>query len=272
MIDNRKPDQVKGPDWSPERYSHSSAFQRRIQSIRRRLLPDRVVFLPVLRGPLRGSRIPVNLTKGIRPWLGIQEIEISRYFRKMAPRGGTSFDIGAHYGHYSLLLAKYGSDRVFSLEPDEERLQLLRETLRLNPKLGKTIEAHQIYAGVLAPGRTLDSFIDEDPTKRRPAFVKIDVDGPEFEVLSGAKLMLKNSRPRLIVEIHSYELEVACLSILLEFDYLYRIVNAQTVWPELRPIEVNRWIVAVHRSDPDASLIIRKGRSSVRDPRKDSSP
>ena len=39
-----------------------------------------------------------------------------------------------------------------------------------------------------------------------PDFVKIDVEGAEREVLSGAQEMLKSRRPKLLLSLHSVEL------------------------------------------------------------------
>jgi len=209
-------------------------------------------------GPARGAIIPVNPREGLRAWLGIYEIEIARYLKRLAPRGGTSYDIGAFFGGYSLALAALGGERVFAFEPDPERFNLLAATLRMNPSLSHRIQAHETELGRGDVGQSVDSFVAVDPERRKPSLLKIDVDGPEYDVLSGALQTLKDMQPRLIVEVHSFELEVACLQLIVELGYVYRVVNPQTVLPELRPIEMSRWIIGMHRSDPASDIILRK--------------
>ena len=44
----------------------------------------------------------------------------------------------------------------------------------------------------------------------RPDWIKIDVEGAEFEVLQGLKRTLTQGKPKLVVEIHKQNLEKVC--------------------------------------------------------------
>ena len=80
-----------------------------------------------------------------------------------------------------------------------------------------------------------------------PCFIKMDVDGAEAKILSGATAI--NSLPdiRWLIETHSTEFETMCVFQLERFGFKTKIVK--NAWwrnfvPELRPIAHNRWLVA----------------------------
>ena len=71
----------------------------------------------------------------------------------------------------------------------------------------------QSRSRVRVPVRRLDSMIAEDalPT---PSLVKIDVEGAEVMVLKGALGLLRDSRPKLFIEVHSSALLAECHGLL----------------------------------------------------------
>jgi hypothetical protein len=93
-----------------------------------------------------------------------------------------------------------------------------------------------------APGAdvTLDGYAAEF---QAPGFVKIDVEGGELDVLRGARRVLVDQRPSLIVETHSAELERLCGRFLVEHGYRPLVVKQRSVWKERR-LQNNRWLVA----------------------------
>src|SRR5215831_10961753 len=52
---------------------------------------------------------------------------------------------------------------------------------------------------------SLDDFFFSDGRGEPPNLIKIDVEGGEFQVLSGARRLLSEFRPRILCEIHSRE-------------------------------------------------------------------
>ena len=81
-------------------------------------------------------------------------------------------------------------------------------------------------------------------------FLKIDVDGYEVDVLESAKKTLQEAKPDVLVEVHSKQLEAACIDILKAYGYGVRVIpNAwwRIFVPERRPIEHNRWIFATEK-------------------------
>ena len=66
--------------------------------------------------------------------------------------------------------------------------------------------------------QTLDQLAADLPLPAL-SFVKVDVEGAESKVLLGARDTLEKLRPRLIVELHNPEQDVAVARILRELQY-----------------------------------------------------
>ena len=213
-------------------------------------------------GLARGTRLPA--TQGLRHALGLLELEIASYVRALVEPESVAYDVGASRGYYAVALARRAvRGRVVCFEPDGATFAELQDTLASNPSLAGRIEAVNAALGAVpsgAPGpggegvTTLDAYAAGDPAGG-PDFLKIDVDGPEHEVLTGGQTVIEKRHPRFIIETHGFDIEANCLKFLTERDYGYRVINQRRVWPEHRPIEMNRWVAAVHRSDPAFPLV-----------------
>lgn len=64
--------------------------------------------------------------------------------------------------------------------------------------------------------RTIDSLVEELPP---PDFLKIDVEGHELKVLTGAWQTLTDYQPALLIEFHAPELYEQCIQCLLAHGY-----------------------------------------------------
>lgn len=155
------------------------------------------------------------LYRGI-PWRAAQ---LRRFYRGFVPAGGLAFDVGAHAGNRVAAFRRLGA-RVVAIEPQPDFVRLLERGFGHDPQvtvlaqaLGRapgearllvsartptvsTLSADFVRrAGASASFRgvrwvpgpvvaltTLDALIDRFG---RPDFVKIDVEGYEFEVLEG---------------------------------------------------------------------------------------
>lgn len=140
------------------------------------------------------------------------------------PRDATVIDIGANAGNHALFLALFaGARRIIPVEPNPLAYRLLIQNVLLNgvadrfdltrlgigvsdrdgEGFGMEIRDRNLGAarmlegeGGIAVHRADTLFADETPD-----FVKIDVEGMEMEVLSGAEGLISRTRPMLFVEV-----------------------------------------------------------------------
>jgi FkbM family methyltransferase len=140
---------------------------------------------------------------------------------------GVFVDVGAHIGYFGLVGAKYSS-RAYLFEPGNESYVRLMANIALNPKLASRITARKVAIaaepgqltlftsadgpdtasfrpltadtiGETVPVSTLDAEIPPDASV---ALVKIDVEGAEMDVLNGAKRILTQWQPAILIELY----------------------------------------------------------------------
>ncbi len=142
-------------------------------------------------------------------------------------------DIGANIGYYTLLESQLASKgKVFAVEPIPENFNLLDINIKLNEC--KNIDAYKMAIGDISgkskmyvydkrnrcsfikdpsgniineievPVMTLDKFV-ESYVRQDPTFIRMDLEGYEFQVIKGARGILDNNRPlKLFVELHPH--------------------------------------------------------------------
>lgn len=199
----------------------------------------------------RGLTMLLNRRHELQKELGLWEFEAQRVYRAHVRSGHAVVDIGAGAGDSSLLLAQLAAPgTVVAIEPDPSLFQLLQQNITLNPHLTNVL-AMRAFVGSHDDGDhvvALDSLINRRVAPR-PDFVKIDVEGAELDVLSGMERTLRGAAaPVLLIEVHSADLERRCRKLLAENAYAASIIrNAwwRSLYPEYRPIALNRWLVAV---------------------------
>lgn len=152
------------------------------------------------------------------------EIELS-FLDKIVPDGATTVDVGANCGLYTRELARL-SRRVHAFEPSRQMADILRHTSAANVQVheialsdregeadliipqGEQGAVHGLASlepqlalsaksciALNVPLARLDAVVREDV-----AFVKIDVEGHELNVLNGSVALLERSRPVFLVE------------------------------------------------------------------------
>lgn len=220
---------------------------------------------PITQVHRRGVRWELDLTEGIdfSIWLlGTFEPETVRCHQRIVRPGDTVLDIGANVGAHTLLLAQEvgPTGRVVAIEPTDYAVTKLRKNAALNPPLNARIHAlqlmlgdtddpraplpalysswplkeeaglHHLHQGRLmstagAHARTLDSVVAELGLTRVDC-IKLDIDGAECAMLRGARRVLTQLRPTIIMELAPYVLEERgsnlpeLVSLLREYGYV----------------------------------------------------
>ena len=162
---------------------------------------------------------------------GEHESEIIKTMELIVNQDGTFYDIGAHYGWFSIAWLSLNGKYVEAFEPSSYNKGIIRKTVEIN-EFGKNLNLHAFALGKkseeselqLYPTDTSRNFISKskdnnlktresiqiksldeiyDTLKlKKPDLIKIDVEGYEIEVLKGSKNLLKKLKPTIIIEIH----------------------------------------------------------------------
>lgn len=143
------------------------------------------------------------------------------------------WDIGSHYGTYSILAAAYISDnnRIFAFEPDTEAILIFNKNIQNNGLQGKiSLLETAVYSSIgiqefdmqfgnsnshlinkgdismkgalkLVKTTTLNEALKTIPM---PSIIKIDTEGAELEIIKGATDILRNQDTIFICELHPY--------------------------------------------------------------------
>lgn len=217
--------------------------------------PGRLLRRALLR-PGRAWRVPWGLARGLRlevdpraplhVYLGTAELEIAGHIRALARPGTCCFEVGSHNAYYALILARLTGGPVFAVDFDEAALARIERNLALNPGPAATVEVVRAYVAherdPAVGAETLDHLIADGPLPV-PELLVIDVEGAEAAVLSGARRLLREHRPQLIVETHSAAVEAECVAQLHACGYTPQIVERRRWLPENRRGH-NRWLIA----------------------------
>ncbi|MDB5610973.1 MAG: FkbM family methyltransferase [Bradyrhizobium sp.] len=166
-----------------------------------------------------------------------------RYLHKIVPEGAVTIDVGANCGLYTRKLARL-SKKVYAFEPSHEMANLLRRTsapnvsiheIALSDQTGNAelfipqddqqlvhglasleptlASSNKHVVSINVPTARLDAIVHQDV-----AFVKIDVEGHELNVLNGAVELLEHSQPVFLVEAEDRHRAEATRSIFEFFE------------------------------------------------------
>ncbi|MFA7201424.1 MAG: FkbM family methyltransferase [Candidatus Paceibacterota bacterium] len=162
------------------------------------------------------------------------EIRLARFLLNTLTEGAVFFDVGAHFGFYSLLasflVGKKG--RVLSFEPNVEAWEYLNINKKSHDNISLfcgTVSSHEegesfiklpllysenssteqsivdlneqfrsIQEEIWVPSFTLDGIIQK--YNIAPYVIKIDAEGAEFRILQGAHRLLSSHNPIIVME------------------------------------------------------------------------
>jgi FkbM family methyltransferase len=178
--------------------------------------------------------------------------------------GNLFFDIGANIGYFTTLGSRLVGPRggVIAFEPMARNLLYLNRHIVMN-KLGNVSivaaacsDSHQIATFAAGPNCAQGQLRNEEedwipggdmflaPTvtvdavsaliKRYPDVIKIDVEGAELLVLSGARKTLQEGKPRVLLEVHSDSLKIECRDFLGRLGYVWETLDVEAD----RPLEM----------------------------------
>src|SRR5215207_2065390 len=184
-----------------------------------RLVPRAALHRTAVPGPLEG--MVVLLPRGWEDVYarGGYEPDIVAALAQLVEPGDTCVDAGAHYGYFTLLLAKLcgPSGHVYSFEAEANNARILRENVRANglqslvtveraavAAQGGEVDLHASGSGGSTEWTVMESFARRDdrpdparPAERTPAVrlddylaevpwvdvIKMDIEGAEAEVI-----------------------------------------------------------------------------------------
>lgn len=215
-----------------------------------RLIPSCMV-LPILLGSLKGKKWIVG-SGNHGCWLGCYEYEKQILFAKMVKEGSVVYDIGANVEFYTLLASiLVGSKgKVIAFEPVPRNLKYLKEHLRLNRCDNVTIieaavaersgnaffeEGNNYSTGHLSSKGnlkvkvvSLDNLIFKEDIPP-PEYMKIDVEGEELLVLSGARAVIYKHHPIIFLAIHGKETHLKCCEFLTSIGYELQSIDGRDI-------------------------------------------
>jgi hypothetical protein len=220
---------------------------RLVVSLKNELLPSQPAIRRLPCGIGRGLRLQIDFEHQTKLYLGLYEVELNRFIREVCFPNADCFDVGGHAGYDALVLAKMSGGRVRSFECDHDAVRRMRKTFEANPTLRGRIDTLEVTVADRTDRAAGHLCLDDaafGPGGFVPGVIKIDIDGAEAEALAGAKRLLRERRPHVIVETHSRELEATCGKVLRDAGYRPTVVNQRSWLRDQRPIPHNRWLVA----------------------------
>lgn len=195
-------------------------------------------------GLCRDRQMSIDLASQLQRYLGLDEREIAKVVSGFISQCPTLVDVGANDGYYTMAFLASNAHRVIACEPGPARAELLSNAAAngYHPSERFTLESRLVGG---RPGEvSVAELLDGEPS---PAFLKVDVDGGEVDVISSAANYRCLGKTRWVVETHSLELEEECLKWFNDHDFRTLIVDAawwRSLIPEQRPLVHNRWLVA----------------------------
>ena len=205
-----------------------------------KLLPPNTVVC-ILRGRLRGKKWMLGAGQH-SCWLGYFEKKKQIIFSRIIHKGAVVYDIGAHVGFYTLLASVLvgPKGRVFAFEPSPRNICYLKNHLRLNGCDNVTLVEAAVAEkeGIASFEESDNGYYDHLSIRGNlkvktvsldnlvlngkispPDFIKIDAEGAELLVLSGAKNILVNYSPTIFLAIHIFDFPNQCCTFLRSINY-----------------------------------------------------
>jgi FkbM family methyltransferase len=210
----------------------------------------------IRQGPLAGKKLQIDSQTPHYYWIkGHDEPAVLQIMQNNVKPGHRVVDVGAHIGIETLMLSQWvgSTGHVVSIEPDPSNFKTLSANICLNAVVnvqliqaaisdnsgqllfvqGEGVLCHLVdnprdpsidpTTLISVQVHTLDElFVGKQLTID---FVKIDVEDFEVSVLRGARRLLCEQQPTIIVELHSYRSAKGCADILNQAGYNIELID-----------------------------------------------
>jgi methyltransferase FkbM-like protein len=163
--------------------------------------------------------------------------------------GFNCLDVGGQFGYDALVLAKLSGGRVMSFECDPTASSELARNVANNAPFRDNIRVVHAFVTAQTNGERGQIALDDvafDGEGFVPDFIKMDIEGAELDALRGARRILEERHPNLLVETHSRQLEIDCLTFVESLGYGTRVLSPRLWLRDYRPVEHNRWFAATY--------------------------
>jgi len=217
------------------------------------ILPDKIIDIGYAKFYVPNYPIDFIQSEIVDKWKFFEE-DILRELQPYIKKNAVILDIGANIGNHSVYWAvRSNAKRIYSFEPIKDTFKILKKNVEINEISEKVkifniglsdkktngsvslyvqnniggIHVKQNENGTLLLDKLDNIKIEEDVID----FIKIDVEGHEFQVLRGAEATLKKYKPIIFVEtffdkkqkVHEYltNLGYRLEKSFIEHNYLY---------------------------------------------------
>ena len=174
----------------------------------------------------------------------IREPESTKEVQRMLKPGNVVVEAGANIGYYALMESRLVGNKgvVYAIEPSPKNFEYLNRNIKLNKrtnmetyrlaigdknrKAKMNISSHSNLSSLIKQKNrkitgtvevnvtTLDSFLKG---KRYPDFIRMDVEGYEYNIIKGMKNILKKESPlRIFIELHPHIMKKSQTKYVLE--------------------------------------------------------
>ncbi|WP_293297042.1 FkbM family methyltransferase [Pedobacter sp. UBA4863] len=196
--------------------------------------------LPVIRGPLKGIKLYLNLHKNLESayFLGKYDYHILNNLNKIIKKDWIIWDCGTYLGYYTIYFSK-NAKLVYAFEPDDKNRSRTKQNLDINNitnfelhkvaisdktgfiefivnnnsnshipggYIGKNKEEYgkieKSFGFEKVPSSTLD---DLETKLGTPDLIKIDIEGFELYAIDYCHNLATNSKTSFIIESHNPE-------------------------------------------------------------------
>lgn len=190
----------------------------------------------ILKKEIQGSTMLLDLKdKGLSRDLivdGVREPLSTKEISKVVKKGDIVVDIGANIGYYVLMESKIvgNTGKIYAIEPSPQNIKCLKKNVAVNNysnievydfAIGDVIgvkkmnisshynlntlvskKDNRITGTVDVNTSTLDKFLTG---KKFPSFVRMDVEGYEYNIIKGMKNILSSKKPiNIFIELHPH--------------------------------------------------------------------